>query len=195
MSALLFAKSYSSLKNSLKLRFLLSLLLIIVGVGLVFIASWKFVAESKNIDQESGAVEIEQRIAKPTKIYIPKLSRTLEVSDGEVVNNRWVISATGVSYLTASAIPGNVGNAVIYGHNKRNILGGLPEVKEGDSVYIVTNNGEVFRYTIIERREVKPTQVEILKQSDDSRLTIYTCNGFLDQARFVVVGRLETTTI
>ena len=38
-------------------------------------------------------------------------------------------------------------------------------------------------------KEVKPNAVEILESADDSRLTIYTCSGFLDTARFVVVAK------
>lgn len=128
--------------------------------------------------------------AKPTKITIAKINKTLDVSDGSVENNRWVVSKTGVSYLTTSGEVGRVGNAVIYGHNTQGILGGLWRVQNGDIVEISDDRGRVYKYEIFERKEIKPTQVEILNQTDDSRLTIYTCSGFLDTARFVVVGKL-----
>ena len=38
---------------------------------------------------------------------------------------------------------------------------------------------------------VKAEVVEILSQTEDARLTIFTCSGFLDTARFVVVAKQE----
>lgn len=128
--------------------------------------------------------------AKPYKLYIPKLHKILFISDGVIVNGRWMISDSGVSYLTTSMMPGKIGNAVLYGHNLDNLLGKLPSLVEGDLVYVVMDNGTFYKYQVFDRKQVKANQVEILKNSNDSRITIYTCSGFLDSARFVVVGRL-----
>ena len=131
----------------------------------------------------------------PIAPNIPKLAKILVISDGYVIDNRWAISETGVSFLTTSALPGQVGNSVIYGHNRRDILGELPQITAGDPIYIVLGDGNFVKYEVFETREVKPTQVEILNQSSDSRLTIYTCIGFLDKARFVVVAsKIEKTS-
>ncbi len=165
--------------------------LITAGVSLIFWATyqhgWEFTAhKSQNQAQETKIV----LNAKPVKIYIPKLERTLDISDGEIVDKRWKVATAGVSYLTTSGQIGKVGNAVIYGHNTINILGGLWRVQNGDFVEVTAQDGKVYKYQIFERREITPDQVDILNQSADSRLTIYTCSGFLDSARFVVVGKL-----
>ena len=123
------------------------------------------------------------------QLYIPRLAKILYISDGQVVDNRWTISETGVSYLTTSAIPGQVGNSVIYGHNRNEILGDLPQVVDGDPIYVILESGDFVKYQVAETKVIQPSQVEILNQSADSRLTIYTCTGFLDTARFVVVAR------
>lgn len=128
-------------------------------------------------------------LAKPTKLYIPRMAKVLSVSDGYVTGNRWTTSPIGVSYYTDSALPGQ-GNTVLYGHNTRDILGGLWRVSNGDYIYVVLADGQFVKYQVLETKEIKPTQVEILNQSADSRLTIYTCSGFLDQARFAVVSKL-----
>lgn len=125
----------------------------------------------------------------PVKIYIPKLSRTLYITEGEVVDNRWIISQTGVSHLKTSAIPGDAGNSVIYGHNLDTILGGLPYMATGDVIYIVLKDGNFVKYEIEKTAQVEPSQVEILKNTQEAKLTIFTCDGFLDQARFVVVAK------
>ena len=123
---------------------------------------------------------------KPVKLFIPKIDKALSVSAGSFIDERWVISEDGVSFLTTSAVPGTLGNSVFYGHNRKEILGGLPNLKVGEPIYIVMDNGEFVKYEVYETRQINPKEVEILNQSTDSRLTIYTCSGFLDSARFVV---------
>ena len=39
---------------------------------------------------------------------------------------------------------------------------------------------------------VTPDQTHILAPSDDRRVTLYTCTGFLDRKRFVVTATLLT---
>jgi len=171
----------------------LSLFLVIFGVIFLFWANRRFLVLPQRIDlskQIDVSAQPDQFLKKPIKLYIPKLSKVLAISDGEVIDNRWIISETGASYLSSSVLPGKVGNSVIYGHNKTEILGGLPRVSAGDLIFVVLASGDFVKYQVFETKEVLPSQVEILESSDDSRLTIYTCSGFLDQARFVVVGRL-----
>jgi len=126
----------------------------------------------------------------PIRINIPKIERDLEISDGYVSDNRWIVAKSGVSYLVTSGALGKEGNVVLYGHNTKDVLGGMWKVQNGDIIEVTASDGNVYKYQIFERKEVKPNAVEILTQTDDSRLTIYTCSGFLDSARFVVVGKL-----
>ena len=175
------------------LNIILALILIIFGASLIFWATlrqdfgWQ---ATKRPPEQVVSSELQIPIEKPVKIYIPKMGRTLDVSDGYIENGRWKVAISGVSYLTSSGQVGMVGNAVIYGHNTQSILGGLWRVQNGDSIEVTAGDGKVYKYEIFERKEVKPNQVEILTQTDDARLTIYTCSGFLDSARFVVVGKL-----
>lgn len=166
--------------------------LIALGVFLIAFASLKyFVNTPAQKPQQQVAVSQDLRISKPSRLYVPKISKTLDVFDGQVVENRWSIASSGVSYLTSSAVPGAQGNSVLYGHNTRDILGNLPAVKNGDAIYVVMDNADIYKYEVSETKEVKPNQVEILNQTEDSTLTIYTCSGFLDTARFVVVSKLQ----
>ena len=182
--------------NSKFFRLILACLLIVFGTGLIFWVSvnqgyfWQSRAASAAVEIPARVEPKAEVLAKPVKINIPKLNRTLDISDGFFADGRWVISSTGVSYLITSGEIGKVGNAVLYGHNLNGVLGGLWRVQNGDYVEVTADNGSVYKYQILERREVKPNQVEILNGSDDVRLTIFTCSGFLDSARFVVVGKL-----
>lgn len=170
-----------------------SLLLIILGAAILITVS--FNRFSQQFSPVSAPKVESPYQAQPVKLYIPKLQKPLIVSNGIVVNNRWQISETGVSYLTASAVPGKVGNSVIYGHNKTEILGNLPRVVSGDFVYVIMKSGDIVKYQVFETKEVSPNQVEILNQTADTRLTIYTCTGFLDTARFVVLAKQTSNTI
>ena len=141
------------------------------------------------LEQEQKLQSPESFKPQPSLLYIPALSRKLSISEGTVVNNRWTLSPTGVSFYSYSATPGNGGNSVIYGHNLANILGDLYLVQNGDPIYVVLTTGDIVKYRVTEEKEVTPQSIEILSQSNDSRLTVYTCSGFLDSARFVVVAK------
>ena len=169
-----------------------AIFLILAGAGLIFWSSfrqgygWQTPTQAEpQFNQE----QTDKEAPKPAKIYIPKLKRTLDVSDGFIQDNRWTISKTGVSYLTTSGKIGESGNVVLYGHNTQDVLGGLWKVQAGDIVEVTDSGGNTYKFEVFERKEVKPNAVEILESADDSRLTIYTCSGFLDTARFVVVAK------
>ena len=175
------------------LSLFLSIFLILLGAFLIFFSTFRSGlgwTQDSQISQNMIESSANEPTAKPAKLNIPKIERTLDISDGFVEDNRWKISSTGVSYLITSGKLGEVGNVVLYGHNTRDVLGGLWRVQNGDIVEVTGEDGKIFKYEIFERKEVKPNAVEILDQTDDSRLTIYTCSGFLDTARFVVVGKL-----
>lgn len=170
-----------------------SILLIGIGALTIYFASSNFVFSSRTPQSNLAITSPPEYILnKPVKIFIPKLSKELMVSDGHIENNRWTISATGVSYLTSSSLPGKTGNSVLYGHNLPEILGNLYLLAPDDKIYVILNSGKFVEYKVAETREVTPEQVEILDQSDDARLTLYTCSGFLDEARFVVVAKSLT---
>ena len=188
-------------KKISKVRFFLIALtsvgLILSGSALVFAAVvnqgyGQKAPSPPPVSLETGE-QAEENVQKPVKIYIPRLKRTLDVTDGYFADGRWVISSTGVSYLITSGQVGKTGNAVLYGHNTNGVLGGLWRVQSGDFVEVTAESGQVYKYEIFERHEVKPNQVEILNQTDDARLTVFTCSGFLDSARFVTVGKLVSS--
>ena len=181
-------RQQKSLKFFHNIRILTSLLFIVAGAGVLLYTSIQNIGFITKPKVPVQASQDGLPVSKPVKLYIPPMSKLLDVSDGYAQGDRWEISQTGVSYLTTSALPGK-GNTIIYGHNTKDILGGLWRVQEGDYIYVVLTNGDFAKYRVSERKEIDPSQVEILNQSNDSRLTLYTCSGFLDTARFVVVAK------
>ncbi len=124
----------------------------------------------------------------PVTIQIPSLSLKLPVISSELRGTKWEYATDGVSYLSSSAMPGRVGNAVFYGHNWPNLLKDLDRIKPGDEISIIFKSGTQSNFIVISTSVVDASETSILSQTVDSRLTLYTCTGFLDLERFVVVA-------
>lgn len=127
----------------------------------------------------------------PERILIPQAGIDLLVTPTKVINNQWEISEESASYLLGSGIPGKEGNVIIYGHNKNYLFGPIRWLKENEEIKIINKKGEEFIYQITEIKTVSPENVEVLAPTEDAALTLYTCAGFLDRERFVVVAKLQ----
>lgn len=125
----------------------------------------------------------------PRMIKINSINIVLPVVASKITNNLWETTPDGVSFLTTSAKPGSKGNSVFYGHNWGSILGNLHKTKPGDKIEIVMDNGKKYEYDVEYTAVVEPTQTSVINDVGDERLTIYTCTGFLDTKRFVVVAK------
>ena len=125
------------------------------------------------------------------KILIPRIGIDLSISPTKIINNQWEISEKSASYLLGSGIPGREGNVVIYGHNKNHLFGPIRWLEKEDEIKVINKKGEKFVYKVVETKTVSPETVEVLAPTDDATLTLYTCTGFLDRERFVVVAKLQ----
>lgn len=85
-----------------------------------------------------------------------------------------------------SALPGENGNIILYGHNLNTIFGYLMDTKIGAIVNIRMTDGSLHRYTVTETQVVAPSQTQLLAPTTHEVLTLYTCTGLLDSLRFVV---------
>lgn len=130
-------------------------------------------------------------VSLPTQILIPKVKINLPVSPAKAEGENWEISEKGASYLLGSGIPGQKGNVVIFGHNKNSLLGPARWLIPGDEIKLINQKNEEFNYEIVEKKTVSAKQVDILAPSGDARLTLYTCSGFLDKERLVLVAELQ----
>lgn len=128
---------------------------------------------------------------KPVVIKLPSIEKELAIIPSKIVDKRWESTKEGVSYLETSPIPGELGNSIIYGHNYPNLLKNLTDVKVGDEVTIVFENGVEKKFEVHFTQEVGPNQSSILNPTGDRRITLYTCSGFLDSKRFVVTALLK----
>lgn len=126
----------------------------------------------------------------PILFEIPSLDLSLPIKNARIINRKWDFNGEGVFYLEQSPIPGDIGNSIIFGHNWPNLLGNLKNAKKGDVINITFNNGDIKKFEIFESYTVTPDQTHILNQTEDTRLSVYTCTGFLDSKRLLVVAKL-----
>ncbi len=138
-----------------------------------------------------NSVSVVSRSALPTKISLPDLEINLPVIAVEIKNNRWPDTLSGVSYLSSSAIPGEVGNSIFYGHDFPRLLGSLYKAKPGQSILVDVSGGARYKYVVEKIINISPNDVSILLPSDQKQLTLYTCTGFLDTRRLAVIAYLQ----
>jgi LPXTG-site transpeptidase (sortase) family protein len=163
-------------------------ILILSGVIIIlFSTSVYFAYKQNSLKFNSLPVPEEQKSTNPpTEIEIPSRKINLSVEQAFVEQNHWQISEKGVSHLSLSASPGQGGNIVMYGHNKKNIFGPLVGLKKGTKIVLTTKDGQKHTYLVADTFEADPNQVEILNPTNSEVLTLYTCTGFADSKRFVV---------
>jgi LPXTG-site transpeptidase (sortase) family protein len=125
----------------------------------------------------------------PVALVVPGLHINLPIVPTSLKGNEWETTDKGVSYLVNSPVPGEKGNSIMYGHNWTSLLGNLVHIKSGQELTVLFTDGSTKKFTVQYIGVVSPSQSSILKNTSDQRLTIYTCTGFLDTKRFVVVAK------
>jgi len=170
---------------------LLEIIFVVSGIFCIFLSTFLVFQRyyPKNLRlQNINTASYSTKNVSPLKISIPSLDIALKIVPAKYINGNFQTITDGVSYLDSTPIPGNKGNSILYGHNWTSLLGSLPKIKTGDEIKIVFSNGETKTFIVKYTTTVDPSQTQILAESLDSRITIYTCSGFLDSKRFVAVA-------
>jgi sortase A len=100
----------------------------------------------------------------------------------------------GPGHYPESPLPGQQGNAAIAGH--RTTYGApfnrIDELEPGDEIIVETVQGS-FTYVVKEQLIVSPTQVDVLDDKGDNRLTLTACHPkYSARQRIVVVAELAS---
>lgn len=128
--------------------------------------------------------------AEPTRITIGQKIDKLIESHSLSEDGMPTVSSQNASYFAASALAGQPGNMILYGHNKRDIFGKLHDVKVGEVIEITNSDTSVVRYTITQIETVETTDTQWLKPTENAVITLYTCTGWMDSKRLIVRGEL-----
>lgn len=124
----------------------------------------------------------------PTQITIAT-HIDLPIISGDFINQTWTDSKKEAIFYLGSTMPYHQGNTIIYAHNTHNLFGKLKQVKLGDSVSLRLLNEQTRQYQIVEIIEVDPSNTKPLQPSPEERLTLYTCSGWMDSKRLVVIAK------
>ena len=145
-----------------------------------------------NYSAQQPTQKVATKRLAPTHITISDLGINLPVYQAAIIHNVWPTSSTGAEYLTSSPFPGNTGNSIIYAHDWMSLFGPLRNAKVGQKV-VVTYPDKTKKIFVIAYTSIVPyNQSSILAPSTDTRITLYTCTGFLDSQRFVAVAILKS---
>jgi sortase A len=99
----------------------------------------------------------------------------------------------GPGHYPGTPRPGEPGNVAIAGH--RTTYGApffrLNELKPGDKIQIAVSPTKQFLYVVDHTEIVKPTDVAVIANTPDNRLTLTTCNPRYEATtRLIVVAKL-----
>lgn len=162
-------------------RKLLSLVLVIAGVGLLgYVGSeyWGMYRSQKNLEAEwerqaAGVSAPGHPVISPdqmlTRVVIPKIGLDAIVVEGA---SRRDLSE-GPGHMKQTAMPGETGNVVITGH-RDTFFRHIYELVKGDQIQ-VRRSGRVFIYEVTSKRIVLPDDVSVIRQTHDPQLTLITC--------------------
>jgi LPXTG-site transpeptidase (sortase) family protein len=163
---------------------------VLIITGIILMALWGvhrfFYNRSLSLSDAilASYAQTHSEVAYPIHITIGEAIRLPVVESGKV-NGVWAVSQTSANHVQASALPGEAGNIIIYGHNLNTIFGYLVDQRVGTVVDIRTNDGKLHKYKISDIHIVDPSQTDLLAPTTTEILTLYTCTGFLDSQRFV----------
>jgi sortase A len=162
----------------------------------------KFVAQrnqrelAKKITFPSKPVPVESPTPPPNlgdgiaRLEIPKIDANWIVVEGVTIEQL----KKGPGHFPGTAYPGDKGNVVISGHRATygEPFARMNEVQNGDIVKLTTLRG-VFEYTVVEKKIVKPTDLSVVQDFQDERLTLTTCEPrYGSKLRMIVVAKPNT---
>jgi sortase A len=106
------------------------------------------------------------------RLEIPRLDVSVIVMEGD--DNRTLARAVG--HLPDTALPWELGNAVLAGH-RDTFFRPLKNVREGDEIRMTTTRG-TFDYRVFRTEIVEPDDLSVLAPTPVRSLTLVTCYPF-----------------
>ncbi len=145
------------------------------------------------------------------RLVIPKIGKNIPIvipPMDSLIGEDWIqfekdIQASlrdGVVHYPGTARPGQAGNFFVTGHSSyypwdsgkyKDVFSRLDELERGDT-YSVYYGGDLHTYRVTEKKEVKPTNVSVLDQPTDKRIsTLMTCIPIGTTLRRLVIQAQE----
>lgn len=126
----------------------------------------------------------------PHELSIPSLEIDVAVNQGGITHGEWILSDSNALYLPTSGLLGEGYNTILYAHNTNKLFGKLRDIKTGALITVTSIAGNEYTYKVYERKSVNPQDLKALYSTEKNILTLFTCDGWADQFRFIVKARL-----
>jgi len=120
-------------------------------------------------------------------IQIPKINVNAPLSLNVDGNNKELYMKTletGVAHMQKTALPGEAGNSVIFGHSSyyaskpgsfKEVFAPLDKLVVGDKITIFSS-GNAFSYIVTEKKIVPPSDISVVQQDKTKKtMTLITC--------------------
>lgn len=104
-----------------------------------------------------------------TRLTIPSINLDAIVVTG--TGHKQLMEGPG--WMSDTAKPGEVGNAVISAH-RDTFFRHIVELKKGDIVQ-VSRGGKTYHYEVTGKKVVSPTDMSVVQPTNDRELTLITC--------------------
>ena len=155
---------------------------------ILFSIFYLFLRINTSIYSYKPAVEPLCNLNIPQTISFSNTSVVLKLKAGEVKGNDWTTYDDAVSWhINSGSNLCDKGNIVMWAHNRKGLFAELYNVSTGEIVSVAGEEG-IRKYRIVDIRDVVSTDLTLVKVDDD-RLTLYTCDGFLDSKRRFVIAK------
>lgn len=157
-----------------------------------------FPYQSRLLDPKSGITPSEELgtlpetaaapIPEGNRLVIPKIGVDVAIVEGA---DQRVLSR-GIWHIPDTSSPSAGGNTVLSGHRFQYLppssktLYLLDKLEQGDDI-IIYWEGTEYDYKVTDRQIVLPTQVDILENTPDARLTLFTCTPLFSTSKRLVI--------
>lgn len=160
--------------------------------------------EAKNTTNQESQTIASDTSPEASTLVIPKIDVKAPINfnvDGNIMEEYMKSLETGVAHMAKTALPGEQGNSVIFGHssyyankpgNYKEIFSKLNELAEGDEVIIESESSELS-YKVTEKKIVAPEDISVVDQDTSTKkITLITCWPIktTDQ-RLVIISELN----
>lgn len=180
--------------NSLKKQFIykiVGIIFVLIALGIIFFPGHSLIqkpSEKNPIVISSKLLDSQNTENSPVRILIPKVDIDLYVTNSRIIDGYWELSENTASYGLGSGHPGTKSNTVIFAHARHGLFYNLKDVKLNDTVYVFTKD-KWYMYKVSTITTVYPNQTDIIQPTKDETLTLYTCTGFADEKRLIVIAK------
>lgn len=122
-------------------------------------------------------------LGRPVRLVIPSIHLDTPVDPTGIQDGVYQVPWWNVGWQEDSALLGEPGNTVLNGHvltiDAGKVFYHLKELQQGDLVYVYSH-GYRTTWVVDSSRKVSSSSTAFIAPTEDTRLTLYTCDGSFD---------------